>query len=172
MRDLPPRAGHTFPGCEMPMMDREPDGSTRPHTPGTPTFTRPRNRSFLGSEPELPRRGQLSSTSSLDSPLSPSHPKSSWGRFDPYDSAEVMSVLCMMHNVDSAYLIACARPDLENTEITFRVKIRSMLALQRCLTKCTENLWKKGSPLLLWWQVRTSDAVCHRQHKIKIEFDV
>ncbi|XP_058614063.1 septin 4a isoform X2 [Onychostoma macrolepis] len=88
MRDLPPRAGHTFPGCELPMMDREPDGSTRPHTPGTPTFTRPMNRSFLGSEPELPRRGQLSSMSSLDSPLSPSRSKSPWGRFDPYDSAE------------------------------------------------------------------------------------
>uniref|UniRef100_A0A8C2F069 Septin 4a n=1 Tax=Cyprinus carpio TaxID=7962 RepID=A0A8C2F069_CYPCA len=88
MRDLPPRAGHTFPGCEMPMMDREPDGSTRPHTPGTPTFTRPMNRRFLGSEMELPHRGQLSSMSSLDSPLSPSRPKSPWGRFDPYDSAE------------------------------------------------------------------------------------
>uniref|UniRef100_A0A672KPF7 Septin-5-like n=1 Tax=Sinocyclocheilus grahami TaxID=75366 RepID=A0A672KPF7_SINGR len=98
MRDLPPRAGHSFPGCEMPMMDREPDGSTRPHTPGTPTFTRPMNRSLLDSDPELPRRGQLSSMSSLDSPLSPTRP---WGRFDPYDSAEVMSVLCMMHNVDS-----------------------------------------------------------------------
>lgn len=147
MRDLPPRAAHTFPGCEMPMMDRDPDGSTRPHTPGTPTFTRPMNRSFLGSEPELPRRGQLSSMSSLDSPLSPSRPKSPWGRFDPYDSAEVMPVLCMMHNVDLAYLIACAGPDFENTyfEITspsetFRIKIRSMLALQRCLTKCTGNL--------------------------------
>ncbi len=115
MRDLPPRAAHTFPGCEKPMMDREPDGSTRPHTPGTPTFTRPMNRSFLGSEPELPRRGQLSSMSSLESPLSPSHPKSPWGRFDPYDSAEVMSVLCMMHDVDSAYFIACAGPDFENT---------------------------------------------------------
>uniref|UniRef100_A0A671RNI5 Septin-5-like n=1 Tax=Sinocyclocheilus anshuiensis TaxID=1608454 RepID=A0A671RNI5_9TELE len=88
MRDLPPRAGHSFPGCEMPMMDREPDGSTRPHTPGTPTFTRPMNRSLLGSDPELPRRGQLSSMSSLDSPLSPTRPKSPWGRFDPYDSAE------------------------------------------------------------------------------------
>ncbi|KAI2651087.1 Septin-4 [Labeo rohita] len=88
MRDLPPRAGHTFPGREMPMMDREPDGSTRPHTPGTPTFTRPMTRSLLGSESELPCRGQLSSMSSLDSPLSPSRPKSPWGRFDPYDSAE------------------------------------------------------------------------------------
>uniref|UniRef100_A0A9J7WZC8 Septin 4a n=1 Tax=Cyprinus carpio carpio TaxID=630221 RepID=A0A9J7WZC8_CYPCA len=85
MRDLPPRAGHSFPGCEMPMMEREPDGSTRPHTPGTPTFTRSMNRSLLGSETEFPRRGPLSSMSSLDSPLSPSRP---WGRFDPYDSAE------------------------------------------------------------------------------------
>ncbi|XP_059382725.1 septin 4a [Carassius carassius] len=88
MRDLPPRAAHTFPGCEKPMMDREPDGSTHPNTLGTPTFTRPMNRSFLGSETELPHRGQLSSMSSLDSPLSPSRPKSPWGRFDPYDSAE------------------------------------------------------------------------------------
>ncbi|XP_048023124.1 septin 4a isoform X3 [Megalobrama amblycephala] len=88
MRDLPPRAGHTFPGHETPMMDREPDGSTHPHTPGTPTFTRPVSRSLLGSEPELPHRGQLSSMSSLDSPLSPSRPKSPWGRFDPYDSTE------------------------------------------------------------------------------------
>ncbi|ROL50816.1 Septin-4 [Anabarilius grahami] len=88
MRDLPPRAGHTFPGHETPMMNREPDGSTHPHTPGTPTFTRPVSRSLRGSEPELPHRGQLSSMSSLDSPLSPSRPKSPWGRFDPYDSAE------------------------------------------------------------------------------------
>ncbi|XP_072518921.1 septin 4a [Salminus brasiliensis] len=87
MRDLPPRAGHTFPGREMPVMDREPDGSARPHTPGTPTFMRPVGRNLLGSEPELLRRCQLSSTSSLESPLSPSRPKSPW-RFDPYDSIE------------------------------------------------------------------------------------
>uniref|UniRef100_UPI003D9CA780 septin 4a n=1 Tax=Danio rerio TaxID=7955 RepID=UPI003D9CA780 len=86
MRDLPPRAAHTFP--ENQTMDRQPDGSTAPHTPGTPTTTRPINRSFLGSEQELFRRGQLSSVSSLDSPLSPSRPKSPWARFDPYDSAE------------------------------------------------------------------------------------
>ncbi|XP_051533356.1 septin 4a isoform X1 [Myxocyprinus asiaticus] len=88
MRDLPPKAGHTFPGHEMPKMDRVPEGSTHPDTPGMPMFTRPMNKSFLGSEPELPRRGQLNSMSSLESPLSPSRPKSPWGRFDPYDSAE------------------------------------------------------------------------------------
>lgn len=114
MRDLPPRAGHTFPGHETPMMDREPDGSTHPHTPGMPTFTRPVSRSLLGSEPELPHRGQLSSMSSLDSPLSPSRPKSPWGRFDPYDSAEVMLMLCMWCNVDSGYYIACSELDFKN----------------------------------------------------------
>ncbi|XP_056587456.1 septin 4a [Triplophysa dalaica] len=88
MKDLPPRAGHTFPGCEMTAMNREPDNSTRPQTPGTPTFTRPVSRSVPASEIEIPRRGQLSSMSSLESPLSPFRPKSPWSRFDPYDSAE------------------------------------------------------------------------------------
>ncbi|XP_036443762.1 septin 4a [Colossoma macropomum] len=88
MRDLPPRAGHTFPGRETPLMDREPDSSARPHTPGTPTFMRAGGRNLLGSEPELLRRCQLSSTSSLESPLSPSRSKSPWSRFDPYDSIE------------------------------------------------------------------------------------
>ncbi|XP_066501501.1 septin 4a isoform X1 [Hoplias malabaricus] len=88
MRDMPPRAGHTFPGRENPLMDREPDGSAGLHTPGTPTFLRPIGRSLLGSEPELLHRSQLSSTSSLESPLSPSQAKSPWNRFDPYDSIE------------------------------------------------------------------------------------
>ncbi|XP_030638937.1 septin-5-like [Chanos chanos] len=90
MRDLPPRTGHIFTGRDTPVMDRESEGSARPHTPGTPTFMRSCGmvRSFLGSEPDHLRRGQLSSASSLDSPLSPSRPKSPWGRFDPYDSAE------------------------------------------------------------------------------------
>lgn len=85
MRDLPPRAAHTFPGRDMPAMNRETENST----PGTPTFTRPVNRSVPMSEIEIPRRGQLISMSSLESPLSPSQPKSPWSRFDPYDSAEV-----------------------------------------------------------------------------------
>ncbi|KAA0720334.1 Septin-4 [Triplophysa tibetana] len=88
MRDLPPRAAHTFPGCEMPTMNREPDYSIRLQTPGTPTFTRPVSRSVPTSEIETPRRGQLSSMSSLESPVSPFRPKSPWSRFDPYDSAE------------------------------------------------------------------------------------
>ncbi|KAI4897563.1 hypothetical protein NFI96_020850 [Prochilodus magdalenae] len=88
MRDLPPRGGHTYPGRESPHMDREPDGSARPHAPGTPTFMHLGGRNLLGSEPELLRRCQLSSTSSLESPLSPSRSKSPWSRFDPYDSIE------------------------------------------------------------------------------------
>ncbi|XP_055036947.2 septin 4a [Misgurnus anguillicaudatus] len=85
MRDLPPRPSHTFPGREM---DRESDSSTLPQTPGSASSACPTNRSLLDSESELPRRGRLSSMSSLESPLSPSRPKSPWARLDPYDSAE------------------------------------------------------------------------------------
>lgn len=142
MRDLPPRAGHTFPGSEMPMMDREPDSSTHPHTPGTPTFTRPLSRSL---EPELVRRGQLSSMSSLDSPMSPSRPKSPWGRFDPYDSAEVMltqAIILLALNL--IFLNPCLLILKSHHYVRFfpfyRIMIRNMLALRRCLTKCTGNL--------------------------------
>ncbi|XP_042561523.1 septin 4a isoform X2 [Clupea harengus] len=84
MRDMPPRVVHTFPR-DIPVKE----GSTRPHTPGTPTHaSSSMGRSYLESDPEGLRRSQLSSMSSLDSSMSPSRSKSPWGRFDPYDSAE------------------------------------------------------------------------------------
>ncbi|XP_062392945.1 septin 4a isoform X1 [Sardina pilchardus] len=85
MRDLPPRAGgHTFPR-DVPIKE----GSSRPHTPGTPTrASGSMGRNYLETELEGLRRSQLSSMSSLDSTMSPSRSKSPWGRYDPYDSAE------------------------------------------------------------------------------------
>ncbi|MCJ8740572.1 hypothetical protein PDJAM_G00060560 [Pangasius djambal] len=88
MRDLPPRAGHTFPSRETHVMDRDPAGRTRPHTPGTPTFMRRVGKNLQGSEPDLLHRCHFSSTSSLEPPLSPSRSKSPWSRPDPYDSPE------------------------------------------------------------------------------------
>ncbi|KAG7321266.1 hypothetical protein KOW79_015681 [Hemibagrus wyckioides] len=88
MRALPPRTGHTFPSRETHEMDRDPDGRTRPHTPGTPTFMRQRGRNLQGSEPDLLHRCHFTSHSSLEPPLSPSRSKSPWSKLDPYDSPE------------------------------------------------------------------------------------
>lgn len=90
MRDLTPRARHTFPSRERHVTDMDPDGRTRPLTPGTPTFMRRAGRNLQGSEPDLLHRCHFSSTTSLESPLSPSRSKSPWSRTDPYDSPEVM----------------------------------------------------------------------------------
>uniref|UniRef100_A0AAY4A4X0 Septin-type G domain-containing protein n=1 Tax=Denticeps clupeoides TaxID=299321 RepID=A0AAY4A4X0_9TELE len=88
MKDLPLRGGHTFPGRDMKEWSSE---VVQPLTPGTPTFSRPcgsLGRSYLDSEYESLSRYPLSTMSSLESPVSPSRPKSPWGRFDPYDSTE------------------------------------------------------------------------------------
>lgn len=90
MRNLSPRAGHTFPSRETQVMDRNSDGRTRPHTPGTPTFMRQAGRNLKGSEPDLLHRCHFSFTSSLESQLSPSQSKSPWSRVDPYNSPKVM----------------------------------------------------------------------------------
>ncbi|XP_046723119.1 septin 4a isoform X3 [Silurus meridionalis] len=88
MRDLTSKVGHTFPGRETRMTDRDPEGRNRPHTPGTPTFPRRVRRNLQGSEPDLLRRCHFSSTGFHESPLSPSISKRPWSRLDPYDSPE------------------------------------------------------------------------------------
>ncbi|XP_012987615.2 septin 4a isoform X2 [Esox lucius] len=118
MRELPPvppsqvASGdqQAISGCHAPVIDREPEATGpwvgRPgHTPaGTPFLPRPcpggpppsapprPSCAFLDEEfePLQPRMHQLTSGSqSMDS--SPqSRPRSPWGRFDPYDSAEDM----------------------------------------------------------------------------------
>lgn len=90
LRGLPPRPEHAFPSREAHVTDRDPDGRAGPHTPGTPTLMHRVWRNPQGSEPDLLHRCHFSSTSSLESPLSPSRSKSQWSRLDPYDSPEVM----------------------------------------------------------------------------------
>ncbi|KAG9333945.1 hypothetical protein JZ751_009348 [Albula glossodonta] len=88
VRNLPPGMTNPFASRDA-LGERPSEGSIRPHDPGTQAFLRPmavgRTFSVPTPEPEPLRRFQMSS---LDSPLSPSRPKSPWGRFDPYDSAE------------------------------------------------------------------------------------
>ncbi|KAF4077642.1 hypothetical protein AMELA_G00210470 [Ameiurus melas] len=88
LRGLPSRAEHAFPSREAHVIDSDPDGRTGPHTTGTTTFMRRVGRNPQGSEPDLLHRCHFSSTSSLESPLSPSRSKSPWSRLDPYDSPE------------------------------------------------------------------------------------
>ncbi|KAM6946448.1 septin-5-like [Aplochiton taeniatus] len=83
----PPHGHHPPPhqGHEPQGVGREAEGEDRPQTPGTPTFLRPptagRAHSDHGSEP----RGVHFDS---QSPLSPTRPKSPWGRFDPYCTTE------------------------------------------------------------------------------------
>ncbi|XP_076138744.1 septin 4b isoform X5 [Alosa pseudoharengus] len=70
--------------------DPESEGLDSPRTPGTPTYLRPSAAGGRGpfdalSEQRSPR-GTVDF--SLPSPISPSRPKSPWGRYDPYDSTE------------------------------------------------------------------------------------
>lgn len=90
MRELTPRSRHTFPSQEIRMMDRDPDGRICPHTPGTSAFMRRVGRNLQDSEPDLLHRCHFTSTSSLESSLSPSPSQNPWTRLDPYDSPEVM----------------------------------------------------------------------------------
>lgn len=85
-----PTEGHPFPGHE-PAGDSESEGRDSPLTPGTPTYLRPSaaGRSlFEATLEQRPPRGTVDF--SLTSPISPSRPKSPWGRYDPYDASEVM----------------------------------------------------------------------------------
>ncbi|GAA6236161.1 septin 4b isoform X3 [Lates japonicus] len=67
--------------------DREAEGEDRPHTP---SYLRPpvagRAQSDSGSDPSLPQSRSVEFD--LSSSVSPSRPKSPWGRFDPYDNNE------------------------------------------------------------------------------------
>lgn len=110
MRDLPPiyQPGdqHQKPDRQAPV-HREAEGTgtaanglhespTRPRAclcNPTGSSTVPHRPSRVGSNADfqlLPLRRQRISQVSMDCPLSPaSRPHSPWGRFDPYDSAEV-----------------------------------------------------------------------------------
>lgn len=88
----PPREGHPFAHHGHHKADSEGEGHSRPQTPGTPTFLRPaaapRGPGELEHESRHgAQRGHVDF--SLPSPISPSRPKSPWGRYDPYDSTEV-----------------------------------------------------------------------------------
>uniref|UniRef100_A0A673XF69 Septin 4a n=1 Tax=Salmo trutta TaxID=8032 RepID=A0A673XF69_SALTR len=106
MRDLPPTPPprgasvdqNTTPGCHTPVVDREPEGTglemgRPPHTPGgTPLLSRTKRAPLEGEfEPLQLRKYQLTSMGSRSMDSSPqSRPRSPWGHFDPYDSAEDM----------------------------------------------------------------------------------
>ncbi|XP_069040624.1 septin-5-like isoform X3 [Lepisosteus oculatus] len=85
LKELPSDVGQ--PG------DREAEGTASPPSPGTPLFLRPpvagRAFSEAAIDTEQRHRFQLAAQDCiLPTPLSPSRPKSPWGRFDPYDSDE------------------------------------------------------------------------------------
>uniref|UniRef100_A0A3B1JPV7 Uncharacterized protein n=1 Tax=Astyanax mexicanus TaxID=7994 RepID=A0A3B1JPV7_ASTMX len=89
----PPREGHPFPHHGQPGVDSESEGHESPRTPGTPTFLRPPAGRKAPKELEHDPRHAVQRglvDYNLQSPISPSRPKSPWGRFDPYDSSEVM----------------------------------------------------------------------------------
>lgn len=80
---------HYHHGPEPHDADREAEGEDRPHTP---SYLRPpvagRAQSDSGSDPSLPQSRSVEFD--LSSPISPSRPKSPWGRFDPYNNNEVI----------------------------------------------------------------------------------
>lgn len=89
MTHYPAREGHLFAPCET-------EGHEISDTEGEPTFLKlPALCRDLGElEPE-PKHSIHAGCVDLPppvtpSPISPSRPKSPWGRFDPYDSTEVM----------------------------------------------------------------------------------
>lgn len=79
---------HHYDGPEPHDADREADGEDRPLTP---SHLQPpvagRAQSDLGSDPSLPQSRSVEFE--IPSPVSPSRPKSPWGRFDPYGNNEV-----------------------------------------------------------------------------------
>ncbi|XP_037631523.1 uncharacterized histidine-rich protein DDB_G0274557-like [Sebastes umbrosus] len=80
---------HHHHGHEPHDADREAEGEDRPHTP---SYLRPpvagRAQSDSCSEPSLPQSRSVEfDLSSV--PISPTRPKSPWGRFDPYGNNEV-----------------------------------------------------------------------------------
>lgn len=79
---------HHHHGHEPHDADREAEGEDRPHTP---SYLRPpvagRAQSDSGSDPSLPQSRSVEFD--LSCPVSPSRPKSPWGRFDPYNNNEV-----------------------------------------------------------------------------------
>lgn len=83
------REGHLFVPCET-------KGHESPQREGTDIFFRlPVFSRTLGVVKPEPKHSIQSGYVDLPppfspSPISPSRPKSPWGRFDPYDSTEVM----------------------------------------------------------------------------------
>lgn len=83
------RERHLFASCEG-------EGHESPHTEETSTFLRlPALCRTLGEVEPDPKHNIQTGYVDLPppfspSPISPSRPKSPWGRFDPYDSTEVM----------------------------------------------------------------------------------
>ncbi|XP_062408463.1 septin 4b isoform X1 [Sardina pilchardus] len=79
-------SGHSHPSAG----DSESEGLDSPQTPGTPTYLRPSAAGGRGPFDGLPDQRSPRGTVdfSLPSPISPSRPKSPWGRYDPYDSTE------------------------------------------------------------------------------------
>ncbi|KAB5535571.1 hypothetical protein PHYPO_G00119210 [Pangasianodon hypophthalmus] len=81
------RGGHLFAPCEA-------EGHESPQAEGTPTFLRlPALCRALGEVEPDPKYNIQAGYMDLPppfnpSPISPSRPKSPWGRFDPYDSTE------------------------------------------------------------------------------------
>ncbi|XP_039637736.1 septin 4b isoform X3 [Perca fluviatilis] len=81
---------HHHHGHEPHDADREAEGEDRPHTP---SYLRPpvagRAQSDSGSEPSLLQSRSVEFDLPCPiSPISPSRPKSPWGRFDPYNNNE------------------------------------------------------------------------------------
>ncbi|XP_044058137.1 septin 4b isoform X3 [Siniperca chuatsi] len=78
---------HHHHGHEPHDADGEAEGEDRPHTP---SYLRPpvagRAQSDSGSDPSLPQSRSVEFD--LSSPISPTRPKSPWGRFDPYNNNE------------------------------------------------------------------------------------
>lgn len=78
------REGHLFAPCEAEVLDS-------PHTEGTATYLRLPALCRAQGEVESDLKHNIQAGYvDLPPPISPSRPKSPWGRFDPYDSAEVM----------------------------------------------------------------------------------
>ncbi|KAA8594255.1 hypothetical protein FQN60_005089 [Etheostoma spectabile] len=78
---------HHHHGHEPHDADREAEGEDRPHTP---SYLRPpvagRAQSDSGSDPSLLQSRSVEFD--LPCPISPTRPKSPWGRFDPYSNNE------------------------------------------------------------------------------------